>query len=163
VAILLVGARRWLGWAQGQTPASSLWGRLMASPPTLALAAAIALWVVLFANNLGSLPSRVGFDVDHHLQYVQYLQERRTLPSAHEGAEMYNPPLYYGLAAAALGISGLSVTEDTGIVVLRLFSLVAAGVHLALLLAGLRLVFPGETEKPLCGLLLAAFLPAHLY
>jgi 4-amino-4-deoxy-L-arabinose transferase-like glycosyltransferase len=162
-AIMLAGTRRWSGWAQGQQFASGLWGRFVASPTAVALAAAIALWVILFANNLGSLPRRIGFDVDHHLEYVQYLQERRTLPSAHEGMEMYNPPLYYGLGAAALGVSGLSVTDDAGIVVLRLFSLLVAGIHLALLLAGLRLVFPGETEKQLCGLLLAAFLPAHLY
>jgi len=164
-AILLAGTRRWLahGHGQGRALGSVFLGRLAASPTTVALAAAIALWVILFANNLASLPRSAGFDVDHHLEYVKYLQERRALPLAQEGVEMYNPPLYYGLAATALGVSGLSVADDAGIVVLRLLSLLVAGVHLALLLASLRLVFPGETEKPLFGLLLAAFLPAHLY
>ncbi len=128
--------------------------------PVLVLA---GLWVALFANNLGVLPSLVGFDVEPHIAYIRYIQEHHCLPRADEGWEMFQPPLYYLLGAALLGMFSLSVTQDGGVMALRVMGLVIGIAHFVLVWASLRLLFPGERAKPGWGLLLAAALPPMLY
>jgi hypothetical protein len=59
-----------------------------------------ALWSLLFWNNARLLPFNAGFDSTEHLQYISYIQEHRALPLPTEGWEMYQPPLYYLIAAA---------------------------------------------------------------
>jgi len=121
------------------------------------------LWVVLFANNLGVLPSLVGYDVDGHIAYIRYIQEHHCLPRADEGWEMFQPPLYYLLGAGLLSALSLSATQDGGILALRIMGLVIGIVHFVLVWASLRLLFPSEQSKPKWGLLLAACLPPMLY
>ncbi len=91
------------------------------------------LWLLLFWNNARLLPFHAGFDSKEHLKYIDYIQEHRTLPLPTEGWEMYQPPLYYLIAAGTLSACKVC----------------------------LRLLLPLRTA--LVGLLLAAFLPMHLY
>jgi tetratricopeptide (TPR) repeat protein len=128
--------------------------------PLLILAIA---WIAVFANNLGVLPNLVGYDVDGHMAYIRYIQEHRSLPRANEGWEMFQPPLYYLLGAALLSAFHLSVTQDSGVVVLRLMGMVIGITHFVLVWASLRLLFPGERAKARWGLALAATLPPLLY
>ena len=128
----------------------------------LVLALAL-LWVVLFANNLGVLPALVGYDVDGHTAYIRYLHEHHSLPRADEGWEMFQPPLYYLLSAGLLGVLSLSVTQDSGVMALRMMGLVIGVAHFLLVWASLRLLFPGERSKASWGLALAAALPPLLF
>jgi tetratricopeptide (TPR) repeat protein len=130
--------------------------------PYGALAAVALLWVVLAVHNLAALPFPVGHDHEAHLAYVGYIQERRALPLADEGVEMHQPPLYYLVSAAALTLCGLSPADPGAVVVLRLLSLGVVLTQCALLLASLRLIFPGRPRPQVVGLLLGAFLPAQL-
>jgi tetratricopeptide (TPR) repeat protein len=127
------------------------------------LIAILALWVVLFANNLRGLPVFIGYDVFHHLNYISYIQERHALPFANEGLEMFQPPLYYLLSATLLSLLHLPATAEAASVVLRLLGLVIAVAHLVIVWASLRLLFPGERAKQYWGLLLAALFPPLLY
>src|SRR5581483_11738644 len=68
-----------------------------------------ALWLLLFWNNNRLLPFHRGFDSKEHLDYINYIQQRRSLPLPTEGWEMYQPPLYYLIAAASLSLCHLSV------------------------------------------------------
>ncbi len=128
--------------------------------PLLALALG---WIVLFAHNLPSLPPLVGYDVKGHIGYVNYIQERLALPAAGEGWELYQPPLYYSLGAAALTVLGLTTNDPGGILTLRLLGLAIGLVHLVLLWASLRMIFPGSRAGANAGLLLAGCLPPWLY
>jgi tetratricopeptide (TPR) repeat protein len=119
------------------------------------------LWLLLFWNNVRLLPFHAGFDSEEHLKYISYIQEHRALPLPNEGWEMYQPPLYYLIAAASLSACKLSINDTTSILVLRLIGGFLGIAQLVFVFLSLRLLFSARTA--LVGLLLAAFLPMHLY
>ncbi len=127
------------------------------------LAVVVVLWTALFINNLGLLPRRTGFDVDAHLDYINFIRAHHALPLATDGWEMCQPPLYYLVSAALLSPLSAATFSDTAVQVLRVFGLLMGVAHFALILLSLRLLFLGQMKKQLIGLLLAGFLPEHLY
>lgn len=164
LSILLVeGARlarrRWPAWPA--TAEGSPW------PPRLALAAISLLWAALFVNDAAALPLRAGFDAQGHLDYVRYVLERRAVPLADEGWQMFQPPLSYLLTALAFGLSGASLDGPAAPWIVRGLGLATGLAHLALVAAGLRLVFPAQPRRQVLGLVVAGFLPCmlalHLY
>jgi Flp pilus assembly protein TadD len=123
----------------------------------------VVLWTLLFANNLRSLKIPMGFDADAHLDYIRYIQARSALPLADEGREMFQPPLYYLMSAGVLKCWGAQVGDRSATASLRLLTLGAGIGQVVLVFASLRLLFPGQPRTQAVGLLLGAFLPAHLY
>lgn len=119
------------------------------------------LWLALFWNNTRLLPFHAGFDSAEHLKYITYIQEHRALPLPTEGFEMYHPPLYYLIGATALSACRLSINDPASVVVLRLLGAFLGITQFVLVFLSLRLLLP--VRAALIGLLLAAFLPMHLY
>jgi hypothetical protein len=119
--------------------------------------------IALFINNLPLLPRSTGFDAEGHEEYVRFIQEKGTLPSAKDGWEMYQPPLYYAASALLLNAVGLSAEENDGLSALRTVNCIVGLVHCWLALLCLRLLFPENPAAQAVGLLIAAFLPPHLY
>src|SRR5258708_13761668 len=74
---------------------------------------------------------------------------------------MYQPPLYYMIGAAALSACKLSVNDPRSVVVLRLLGGFFGIAQFVLVFWSLRLLLP--VRAAFIGLLLAAFLPMHLY
>jgi tetratricopeptide (TPR) repeat protein len=122
-----------------------------------------ALWVALFCNNARLIPHAVGFDRHGHADYIDYIQKHRALPLPNEGWEMYQPPLYYGISAAALSSFGLTANDAAGANVLCLLTMLFGITHFILVFLTLRLLFPRQFGRQLVGLALAAFLPMQLY
>ena len=120
-----------------------------------------SLWLLLFWNNNRLLPFHRGFDSTEHLNYISYIQQHRSLPLPSEGWEMYQPPLYYLIAAASLSLCHLSVDDQMSISILRWLGALLGIAQFVLVFLSLRLLFPRRTA--FVGLLLAAFLPMHLY
>jgi tetratricopeptide (TPR) repeat protein len=83
------------------------------------------------------------------------------LPLPTEGWEMYQPPLYYLIAAASLSAGKLSINDSTSIFVLRFLGALLGIAQFIFVFLSLRLLFP--TRTALIGLLLAVCLPMHLY
>jgi 4-amino-4-deoxy-L-arabinose transferase-like glycosyltransferase len=119
------------------------------------------LWMLLFWNNGRLLTFHRGFDSKEHLNYINYIQQHRSLPLPTEGWEMYQPPLYYLVAAASLSACGLSVDDPMSIYVLRWLGAFFGIADFVLVFLSLRLLLPARAA--LIGLLVAAFLPMHLY
>ena len=119
------------------------------------------LWLLLFWNNARLLPFHAGFDSKGHLNYIEYIQQHWSLPWPTEGWEMYQPPLYYLIAAASLSVSKLSINDTTSVFVLRFLGAFLGIAEFVLVFLSLRLLLPARTA--LVGLVLAAFLPMHLY
>jgi tetratricopeptide (TPR) repeat protein len=119
------------------------------------------LWLLLFWNNARLLPFHAGFDSKEHLKYISYIQEHRALPLPNEGWEMYQPPLYYLIAAASLSAFKLSVNDPASVVVLRFLGAFVGIAQFVLVFLSLRFLLP--LRAAFIGLLLAAFLPMHLY
>ena len=119
------------------------------------------LWLLLFWNNSRLLPFHAGFDVQEHLKYIDYIQKNWSLPLPTEGLEMYQPPLYYLIGAAALSVCKLSINDSQSVLVLRLLGGFFGIAQFVLVFLSLRLLLP--VRAAFIGLLLAAFLPMHLY
>jgi tetratricopeptide (TPR) repeat protein len=122
----------------------------------------IVLWVALFANNLGELPPLTGYDVDGHVAYIRYLQQHHALPTAQEGWEMFQPPLYYAISAVMLDLLDLKIDEPGAIIALRGLGFVIGVGQIAIVWAALRLLFE-QRSAARWGVLLAAFLSPALY
>ncbi len=134
---------------------------LTARPVASIVGTAALLWLALFINNIPVLPHLVGFDASSHLEYIQYIRTKWALPLPHEGFEMFQPPLYYALSA--LSVTVLSISNDGAFDVLRAMTFGIGVVHIAFIFLSLRLIFPNQLQKQIVGLLLAAFLPMHIY
>jgi len=119
------------------------------------------LWLALCWNNARLLPFHAGFDAPEHLEYITYIQEHRAFPLPTDGLEMYQPPLYYFIGAAALSACKLSINDPESVVVLRLLGVFLGIAQFVLVFLSLRLLLP--VRAAFIGLLLAAFLPMHLY
>ena len=120
-----------------------------------------AMWLFLFWNNTRLLPFHVGFDSMEHLKYINYIQQHWSLPLPTEGFEMYHPPLYFFIAASILSFCKLSITDPASVAVLRALGAVFGIAQCVLVFLTLRLLLP--VRAALVGLMLAAFLPMHLY
>lgn len=119
------------------------------------------LWLLLFWNNNRLLPFQAGFDVGEHLKYIEYIQKKWALPLPTEGLEMYQPPLYYLIGAAALSAFKLSINDPQSVIVLRFLGGFFGIAQFVLVFLSLRLLLPARAA--VLGLLLAVFLPMHLY
>ena len=119
------------------------------------------LWLLLFWNNSRLLPFHAGFDFGEHLKYIEYIQKNWSLPLPTQGLEMYQPPLYYLIGAAALSACKLSINDPQSVVVLRLLGGFFGIAQFVLVFWNLRLLLP--VRAAFIGLLLGAFLPMHLY
>ena len=119
------------------------------------------LWLLLLWNNTRLLPFHAGFDAGKHLKYIEYAQKNWSLPLPTEGWEMYQPPFYYFIAAVILSFCKLSINDPTSVLVLRTLGAFFGIAQFTLVFLTLRLLF--STRTALVGLLLAAFLPMHLY
>jgi tetratricopeptide (TPR) repeat protein len=120
-----------------------------------------AIWLFLFWNNTRLLPFHAGFDSKEHLKYIDYIQQHCSLPLPTEGWEMYQPPLYYFIAASILSFCKLSINDPASVAVLRALGAFFGISQCVLVFLSLRLLLPARTA--LVGLMLAAFLPMHLY
>jgi tetratricopeptide (TPR) repeat protein len=130
---------------------------------TLPVIALAGFWLFFFANNIATLPYLTGFDAQSHVDYVRYIEEHHALPTAGQGAEMFQPPLYYLLSAMLLKLLHLSVSDASGIAALRLLGLVTGIAHFVVVWAALRLLFPAERSKAGWGVVMAACLPPTLF
>lgn len=122
-----------------------------------------ALWAALFHNNLPLLPNLMGFDVEAHQDYINYIKTHRALPLATDGWEMCQAPLYYIISAIIVAPLKSAVIGDAAIRLLRILGLVLGIAQFSLVLLSLRILFPKQLGKQLFGFLLAACLPEHLY
>jgi Flp pilus assembly protein TadD len=123
----------------------------------------VLAWVALFWNNARLLPFHSGYDVTDHVAYIKYIQDRGALPLPNEGYEMFQPPLFYAIAASALSIFHLSTADPAAVPVLRGLALISGIANFIFVFLSARLVFPRRATAQLIALTTAAFLPMQLY
>jgi tetratricopeptide (TPR) repeat protein len=159
--VLVLVAGRWVRRRSEHlgTPSHVTSAKLMYGLLAIVLIARAALLI----NNLPQLPRTIGFDTDGHEDYIRFIQQNHSLPLAQQGWEMYQPPLYYAGSALVLEACKLSLPDDRARLLARLVNGVAGLIQCWLALLCLRLLFPGKPAAQAAGLLVAAFLPPHLY
>jgi tetratricopeptide (TPR) repeat protein len=123
----------------------------------------VLAWTFLFWNNAKMLPFYSGYDVNDHIAYIKYIQNRGALPLPNEGYEMFQPPLFYTLSAGLLSIFRLSTGDVAAITLLRALTVFFSIVNFVFVFLSLRLLFSGRAVAQSIGLITAAFLPMQLY
>jgi len=123
----------------------------------------LAAGVVHFHNARTYPHTRSPFDVGGHVEYIRHVARTWQVPTARDGWEMYQPPLYYFAAAGVYRLAGGAPAEPSSLKAVQHFS---AAVGFAGLLAAwwlLSLLFPARPGVRHFGLAVVAMLPMALY
>ena len=128
------------------------------------LAVIILARAALFLHDQPRLPTWMGFDAPAHQAYIKFIEDHDgALPLPNDGFEMHQPPLYYVGCSAWLNALGLSAGDAAAVLPLRAVNGVLGLLHCWLVCLCLRRLFPKNLAAQAVGLLVAAFLPVHLY
>ncbi|MBI5140664.1 MAG: glycosyltransferase family 39 protein [Nitrospirae bacterium] len=131
--------------------------------PETVLAIALAFWAVLFARNFGRLPIDLGFDGREHLDHIRFLLDKGHLPSASDGWEMYQPPLYYLLSAVLVKFASIFLPMDTALYAARLVPFLSGVGQIVLVWLAARLLLPENATARMFAVATAAVVPMNIY
>jgi Dolichyl-phosphate-mannose-protein mannosyltransferase len=146
-------------------PAAEKWAlgrRLRITPPRMRWLLAAA-WVILAANDIWRLPPHLGFDVDRHFDYVKYIATQHALPLASDGWQMFQPPLFYLLAAPWYAVLSPFVGDEVLIKVLRFLPLFCGLAQIEIVYRTARAVFPDKGDLQIVATLVGGLLPMQIY
>ncbi|MBW1686778.1 MAG: glycosyltransferase family 39 protein [Deltaproteobacteria bacterium] len=150
-ALLFLGAR---------SEAGRRWSPRLARALPLLLALA---WTALFATTMLKIPLDVGFDAHHHVDYIDFLRERHTLPLASDGWSMFHPPVYYAPTAALVELQAALAPSSESLLAWKLPGWLAGLGSTLLCWALARRLFGASTREAAFAGLFAATLPMNLY
>lgn len=131
--------------------------------PALVRSVLVAAWLVLCGNNLFRVPATWGFDLDGHLEYVRFITGTGRLPLATDGWTMFQPPLFYLVAAACRTALGRLAAPDTADLLLRVIPMACGAGLIELCHRAGRLCFPGDAARQTVALLVGGCVPIVLY
>ncbi len=121
------------------------------------------LWIFLFFLKIFPLSEAFGFDVPHHLYYIDYILQKGALPLATNGWLTYHPPLFYSASAAVVKVSEHVVAAEN-IFRTMLFIPFLCGIGNVWLVYFLsRKLFPSDPLKVFYAVAFAGLLPMNIY
>jgi hypothetical protein len=117
----------------------------------------------LMLNNVFRLPLSLGFDINGHYDYLQFIIEKVSLPLATDGWQMFQSPLYYLIAAPTYQLLSAFFEPSMVAHLIRIIS-IACGLWLIdLCYRTLRYTFPERPALQIAGSAFAAVLPVNLW
>ena len=123
----------------------------------------IAAWILLCGTNLFRIPPAWGFDLRGHLEYVRFVAAEGRLPLATDGWTMFQPPLFYLVAAACRSVLGQLVAPETADLLLRLVPMACGAALIELCHRAGRLCFPADPWRQTVATLVGGCMPITLY
>jgi hypothetical protein len=144
------------------TTQNAIWSRWRVTPPRVRWALAAA-WMILAANDLARIPPHLGFDADRHFDYVKYIATQHALPLASDGWQMFQPPLFYLLAAPWYALLSPFVGDDTVIKILRVLPMLCGLAQIEIVYRTARAVFPGKEDLQIVATMVGGLLPMQIY
>ncbi len=123
----------------------------------------LVAWLMLAANNLGKLPLDLGFDAPAHLDYIRYVAQNGRIPFAGEGWEMFQPPLFYLVAAILYKAAAGLFAPDMAIRMVRVIPLLCGAAQVEITYRLLRCAYPLRNDRQVLGILIGGMLPMNLY
>jgi len=154
-AVVFVGAC----WAPAAKQSANRW---RVTPPRVRWVLAAA-WVILAANDLGRIPPHLGFDVDRHFDYVKYIATQHSLPLASDGWQMFQPPLFYLLAAPGYAALSPFFGDDVVIKILRILPMLCGLAQIEIVYRTACAVFPDKEDLQIVATMVGGLLPMQLY
>jgi hypothetical protein len=157
VFLVFWGATAWAlrqagagGWPSWWTASSCRWVVFIA-------------WIVLAANNFLKVPDNVGYDVQGHIDYVNFLLDRHELPDASHGWQMFQAPFFYVLTAVANYVLTSFLPAKTALLWLRWLTLACGIAQVEICFRAGRYVFPKRDDLQTLTVLLGGLLPINVY
>ncbi len=123
----------------------------------------LAAWALLCARNLLRVPLHVGMDVAAHYQYVRFIVEQGALPFASDGPQMFQPPLFYLLAAPVYALLSQLFESETARMALRVVPMLAGLALVEIAYRSAVALFPERRDLRLVATLVGGLLPMSLY
>jgi hypothetical protein len=123
----------------------------------------LAAWIVLAANNIWQLPWLLGYDMDKHLDYVEYIARHRSLPLATDGWQMFQPPLFYLIEAPWYALLSPHFGKEVVIRVLRFVPLLCGLAQIEIVYRAARAVFPEREDLQTIATVVGGLMPMHIY
>ena len=132
--------------------------------PLVVMLVSVPLWIGLAWHNATILPvASVGFDTQHHLDYINFIQTHGRIPYADDGFQMFQAPLYYLLSAKIPSLAHVSLPDPSALLILRGLSLTFGLVHFICIFLAARLLFPSAATPQCLAIILGGFMPMLLY
>ena len=153
------------GWSLALGGSGALAARLRRLTPTASGVRWLALgaWSALAAHDLHALPYGVGYDVDGHLQYIEYVVRKGGIPLADQGWQMFQAPLYHLVSAPLYLAFGRLFGPIEAAHALRVVPLLCGAAQIELCYRIVRRIHPGREDLQSLGTLLGGFLPINVY
>ena len=121
------------------------------------------LWMVLALNNTALVYRHVGFDFLAHLDYIQFVAEKWTLPLATDGWQMFQSPLYYMLTAPIYALLADFLPESSIAHLLRLLSFGCGLAQVEIAYRSAKHVFPRRDDLQMIATTVGGLTPMSLY
>jgi hypothetical protein len=121
------------------------------------------LWAVLALNNMFKLSFQAGPDVWGHIEYIDYIVRKGSLPLASEGWQMFQAPLNYILSAPLYVL--LMQWFDLPFVV-KILGIIPAAcglLQIEIVYRIARIVFEGRKDLQIIAIITGSLLPIHTY
>jgi hypothetical protein len=155
-------ALAWMLWNSRARRLNARESRLRVTPSRLCWILMVA-WVVLAANNIWQVPSQVGPDIFAHYQYVVYIARSWSLPLATDGWEMFQPPLFYSIAAPFYALFSAQLSADDIVKILRFLPLLCGLAQIEIVYRTARAVFPNRNDLQMLATAIGGLMPINIY
>ena len=128
----------------------------------------LGLWAALALNNLFKLPLKMGaallgYDAADHYQYIDFIARNWRLPTAADGRQMFQAPLYYLLSAPLDAALSHFAARDTVERLLRAVPLLCGALQVEVAWRVARRVFPDRSGPQIVAMLVAGLMPMGFY
>ena len=125
----------------------------------------LIFFILILINILNAVryPYEKGFDAFGHIDYIKYVASHWQAPLPNEGWEMFQPPVFYFLAAVLYKFFKLFTSEAFCFKAIQFLAAGCGTCIVALLYVTLRKLYPRNFSIQLFGVSIGAFLPILLY
>jgi len=125
--------------------------------------ALMTLWAVLSVNNLFRLNFQTGPDCWGHIEYIEYIINKKALPLASDGWQMFQAPLNYILSAPLYALLTGRLDLPSIVKVMSIIPVVCGLLQIEIVYRVSRLVFADRKDLQSIAVVTGAVLPVHTY
>ncbi|HQP46605.1 MAG TPA: glycosyltransferase family 39 protein, partial [Flexilinea sp.] len=121
------------------------------------------LWALLSVNNMFNLNYQVGTDGWGHIEYIDYIAIKGTLPLAPEGWHMFQPPLNYLLSAPLYAVLIKCLDLPSVVKIMTIVPILCGLMQIEIVYRAAKLVFTDRKDLQIIAIITGSFLPIHTY
>lgn len=121
------------------------------------------LWAILAFNNMFNLNFQVGPDVWGHIEYIDYIAIKGSLPPFFEGWETHQGPLYYILSAPLYALLIKWFDLSSLVKIMAIIPVICGLFQIEIVYRAVKLVFAQRKDLQIIALIAGTFLPMHTY